>query len=165
MANRETFPDGVKVGSLTEITSSERMAAFDAEGNLGFSTSPAAGLLLHEQTITSTELSNISTPLQLIAAPGAGKIIVVERVVAKMESQNTAYDFTNGLQMVYDTYSDAIAVFDNTFANSILDAYSSIAGGSVPAQPNAGVFLEAGSNPTQGDGIFHLKIHYRIVEF
>lgn len=116
------------------------------------------------KTITSTELSNISTPLQLIA-PVSGKIIVVERVVAKMEAQTTAYDFTNGLQITYDTFPDAIASFDNGFTNSILDAYSTVAGGSVPAQPNVGIFLKSSSNPTVGDGILHLKIYYRIIEF
>lgn len=122
--------------------------------------------LLHEQTITATELLNIgTTAVELIPSAGNNKIIIVERVVAKMEAQTTAYDFTNELQMTYDTYSDAIATFNNTFANSILNSYYSADGESVPAHTNAGVFLESVSDPTQGDGILHLKIYYRIVEF
>src|SRR5699024_1344690 len=111
----------------------------------------------------STELTNSgTTPVDLIAAPGAGKIIVVEKVVGFMEAGTTPYD-DDGLAIKYAN-DVSIATFSVPFNNGGNDAYEQ----QLPSfnlQPNQPVQVGFNVNPTQGVAILHLKIYYRIEEF
>ena len=51
------------------------------------------------KTLTPTEvlsLNTAGTALELLPAPGAGKILVVDSLVFKLQFNTTAYNFTNG---------------------------------------------------------------------
>lgn len=161
--NKETFPDGIRVGSLVENPASEKVAVFDVDGNLGFSTSPAAGLLLHEQTITSSELTNSgTTPVDLIPDPGVDKIVAIEKIVGFMEAGTTPYDDT-GIKVKYGN-GVQITNFSGTFGAGGNDIYEQ-------QLPNANLYANQpivvgfDADQVQGDAVLHLKIYYRIVEF
>ncbi len=66
---------------------------------VGSISSTSAGFTTGSKTLTPTEvlsLNTAGTAVELIPAPGAGKILVVDSFVYKLTFNTTAYNFTNG---------------------------------------------------------------------
>ena len=68
------------------------------------------------KTLTSTEILSLNTAgtaLELLPAPGAGKILVVDSFIFKLTFNTTAYNFTNGTGGQDNTLVIGLLVRDN----------------------------------------------------
>lgn len=123
-------------------------------------------------TAAQTKALN-TTPQTLVAAPGAGKLIVVDSIIVKNVFGTVAYTGANALQFFLGDTSGQKAVGDiaNTFINiasgthyavSIaLAAYADTAG---TAMINAPLIVSVPTaNPGAGDGILTFTVNYFIV--
>lgn len=129
-------------------------------------------------TLSQANLLAIGTPIQLIAAPGAGKVIVVDEVELLHTYSTAQYATGADVQLEYETSGDNIALIYDTFftaasSSSVifkpstydLDGSTGTAAGFVvTANANKGIFV-SGSNFTNGDAsnIVKWRIRYHVV--
>ena len=126
-------------------------------------------------SVDFNELGNLATtPKQLIAAPGVGKVIEVLSVAFKYTFNTTVYDFTSYLVVCADGFvgnTDAVqAGFKETFINGASDVLQgnqngvNLGFGAQYIVENTALILGTpGIDPTQGDGDLRLNIIYRIL--
>lgn len=129
-------------------------------------------------TLTQANLLAIGTPIQLIASPGAGKVIVVDEVELLHTYSTTQYATGADVQLEYETSGDNIALVYDTFftaasSSSVifkpttygLDGSTGTAAGFVvTSNANKGIFV-SGSNFTNGNAanIVKWRIRYHVV--
>tara|TARA_R110001606_G_C15370445_1_gene649473 strand:- start:1897 stop:2406 length:510 start_codon:yes stop_codon:yes gene_type:complete len=118
------------------------------------------------KTLTTAELLNsFVTPIILVPAQGANKVIVpYGTVVYKSDFNTQAFNFTNAT-LQYDS------VELNTVGTAILNTGSDYVGlsnitpGAASVAGNNNLLFKATTgNPTQGDGTLTINLQYRIVE-
>ena len=123
--------------------------------------------LYKDVTLTAAQLDTLNaTPISLITAPGAGKFLLVSRVVGFMDFVTTAY--AGASQILSIKYTNA--------SGTLIAAFSEVAFGEaaadiieLPAIPlvvpvlNAAVIASTNADWTTGDGIVYLRLYYRIV--
>lgn len=83
---------------------------------VGSISSTSAGFTTGSKTLTPTEvlsLNTAGTAVELLPAPGAGKILVVDSLVFKLQFNTTAYNFTNGTVGQDNTLVIGLLVRDN----------------------------------------------------
>jgi len=126
-------------------------------------------------SVDFNELGNLATtPKQLIASPGVGKVIEVLSVAFKYTFNTTVYDFTSYLVVCADGFvgnTDAVqAGFKETFINGASDVLQgnqngvNLGFGAQYIVENTALILGTpGIDPTQGDGDLRLNIIYRIL--
>ncbi len=122
--------------------------------------------------LTSAQILNIATtPVNVIAAPGAGKLVVVDSVVTKYNFVTSAYSGTLGLEMKYSSPAGQ-PIFSNTAKLDIsgtsdkyaLDFGISFGTGMISMSENQSIEIrDPGSNPTGGDSTVLYNIKYRIL--
>lgn len=111
-------------------------------------------------------LTLFTTPVELIAAPGAGKYMVVEYIEAFNDFGTTAYatDVT-GIDVKWaggPTISNLSQAWAQATADQLATALGYTDQDSVPS--NAAVQVQANvSDPTTGDGDWRFHIVYRIL--
>jgi|TARA_R100000482_G_scaffold30752_1_gene9964 hypothetical protein len=126
-------------------------------------------------TVDFNELGNLATtPKQLIASPGAGKILEVLSVTFKYTFATTVYDFTSYLTVCADGFvGNTEAVQAGIKQARINGASDFISGnqngtslgysGQLLVENTALVLGTPGIDPTQGDGDLRINIRYRIL--
>lgn len=102
-----------------------------------------------------------TTPIELIAAPGSGKVIHLKDVVFNYTFVTTAYT-SNAGQVEYETFNDVL------FSMSQLDDSASIISRSLSThnelKENKGIeFTVLTSDPTLGDGTLDIYLIYEII--
>lgn len=118
-------------------------------------------------TLTSAQILALNTtPVQLIAAPGAGKYISVDEVVGFLRFGTTQYTGANAVEFRYTNGSGAKVTGDA--ASAWLDGASSaavktIAAAVTPVANAAVVAAVPTANPAAGDSVVVLDILYRTV--
>lgn len=116
---------------------------------------------------TAAVLTLNSTPVSLIPAPGAGKVIVVDSVVAKVVFNSIAYTGANNVEIRYTDGSGVKATADITAAT--LNAasgtlfYNAVGAAGVPAANAAIVAVVPSANPAAGNSPLVLNVAYRVV--
>ncbi len=83
---------------------------------VGSISSTSAGFTTGSKTLTPTEILSLNTAgtaVELIPAPGAGKILVVDSLVFKLQFNTAAYNFTNGTGGQDDRLVIGLLVRDN----------------------------------------------------
>lgn len=126
-------------------------------------------LCLESVTLTSANiLALTTTPITLVAAPGAGKYVIIESIVVKNVFGTMAYDGTNALEFRYTDGSgvkvtgDIASAFINLASGTRVDV--AIASAIAIAVANAAVVVSVPvTNPTAGDGIITISIRYHII--
>jgi len=122
--------------------------------------------------LTSAQILNIATaPVNVIAAPGAGKLVVVDSVVTKYNFVTSAYSGTLGLEMKYSSpagqpifSSTAKLDISGTSDKYALDFGISFGTGMTSMSENQSIEIrDPGSNPTGGDSTVLYNIKYRIL--
>jgi hypothetical protein len=120
-------------------------------------------------TLTSAQIKALnSTPITLIAAPGAGKALSVDEIVATMNFGTTQYTGANAVEIRYTDGSGVKATGD--FASAWLDNASTrtdkVIGAAVAtAVLNAPIVASVpAANPAAGDGTVTFDISYRVCE-
>lgn len=129
-------------------------------------------------TLTQANLLAISTPIQLIAAPGAGKLIIVDEIELFHDYATAVYADGSDVAFEYETTGDNIALVADSFFTGGVDQNAIIkpstyaldgstgtgVGFDVTANINKGVFVTA-TNFTSGDAsnIVKWRIRYHVV--
>lgn len=115
-----------------------------------------------EVTITSAQILDIfDTPVELIPAPGAGKVIKINSIVAVMENNTIAY-IGNGL---YIKVGSSVVSSDATILGLLTQVprdMLSVLPVSLPTN-SALTATSVVSDPTTGDGDLQLRITYQII--
>lgn len=155
-------------GTAGDVLQNNGSGALSWTSVSGISNVYEASLLLHPSDITSLS----TTPLDIVAAPGAGKYIEVISASAYMTYNTTPYTNNQGLVLVC-----AGAIQPQTYNGNILG--STITKGTIFSPANfgtsatltqiienaalqVGIFLNIG-NPAGGDSDIIIKVMYRIV--
>ena len=127
-----------------------------------------------KKSITNAQMKALNTtPIELIAAPGASKLIVVDKIVAKHQYLTAAFN-DQDLTVGYDDGADlTVATIDATnFLNGVTadttrPSIVPIDGAAVldtSAQiENENIALTASGNPTTGGGTLDLYIWYTVI--
>ena len=120
-----------------------------------------------EGVITSAQLLAIhTTPIALVAAPGAGKYISVDEIVMTMNFGTIQYTGSNAVEIRYTDGSGAKATGDAASAWLDLGSTSAvkvIAAAVTPVANAAVVAAVPVANPAAGDGTVSYSVAYRIV--
>lgn len=119
-------------------------------------------------TLTSAQiLALFTTPITIIDAPGAGKSISVDEVMALAPaSGSVAYTGANAVEMRYTNASGAKVTGDLAAAwlNSVTGRVDKAIAAAVTAVVNAPVVIcVPTANPGAGNGTITLDILYRVV--
>lgn len=119
-------------------------------------------------TFTATQVKSLFTaPISLIPAPGTGKYISVDEVLAKVASTGaTAYTGANAVEIRYTDASGAKATGDLAAAwlNNTTDRVDkAIAAAITPVANAALVACVPTANPGAGTGVVTFDILYRVV--
>jgi hypothetical protein len=118
---------------------------------------------------TGSVLTLNATPVSLIAAPGAGKAIVVDGIVAKIVFNSVAYTGGNALEFRYTNGSGAKVTADiaSSFINSASGTtYASVAGVTTSLAPvvNAAVVVFVPvADPGAGNSPIVFTVRYHVV--
>lgn len=123
---------------------------------------------IYTRTLTSAELLSFAggETIQLIAAPGANKVIVLLSISTFLDHGGTDYNFNTA--PVFNIGTNAVVSLSTTSLNGTADNYYNYTPGS-PLLTGANLPLNLIADPavtvTQGDGVVKLNIFYRVVDF
>jgi hypothetical protein len=167
-------------GAPASYTVGDILLAGDTNGSIGADSGyNVNNLLLYASVpITAAQFNGMyAAPVQLIAAPGANKVIVVDRMELVMTFVSADYAAGGVVAAQYDstvhgggalaTNSEAAADFFAAASTSFL--FNGVSGNTVGAVPfstsvNKGLYLSNASGAfTTGDSTWVAKIHYRII--
>lgn len=151
----------------------DRNGAFGTDGQvLTADTTGAGGVVWSDPgtyvataTISSAQL-NAATPVQVVAAPGAGKYIQVVSAAAKYNYGSVTYSFASPLNL-YTNFTSPQFELDESYLQvpaSQIRAMSLTTSGALTENTELN-FAPASVPSSTGDGNLELNIQYRIVEF
>lgn len=117
--------------------------------------------------ISAAEMDTLNaTPKELLAAPGAGLVNVIEGVLTFIDAGTVAFELGAGvLSFLYtDGSGDKVATdVPNASVESASDAYYRSVGLAVIALANAKVVAKASADVTAGNGVIYGRIFYKTV--
>ena len=147
---------------LTDVSDSDATKTCTVDSLQGF-----FGTNTLVKTLTSAELlASFTTPIVLVAAQGAGKVIIpYGTIVYKTDFNTTVYDFT-GATIQYETliYNTLTTATLNSAVDVIAPSDTSVSGGPGVVANNNLLFKATTADPTQGDGTLTINLQYRVVE-
>jgi len=155
-------------------TSGQILAKNPANTGLIWVNSGTANVVETTTTISNAQMMALATtPIELVPAPGAGKMISVVECLWKLSYSAPNFDYTNDVAVRFSGGGTNIQFqpflnFDNGMLNSGSDFYQTIppaqSNGNANGQIKVNAALEvfADTNPTQGGGAATFKIKYRI---
>jgi hypothetical protein len=123
-------------------------------------------LLVSTTTVTSAQiLALYTTPITLISAPGAGKFIVVHRVLGSVDYNTTPY--SNGNMIInYSGGTTCATIVDDLLkatTDEVYYDYGQVAGGlSAGINESILITMAVATDPTGGDSDMKVKIWYTI---
>jgi hypothetical protein len=151
-----TFNNGSKAVTKTLTSTLAEFLLLAAEGGL-------------EATVTLTSaqiLALNTTPIELIAAPGAGKYIVVDYAYATMEYGSATYAAGGNIVLSYtDDSGTAVVTIPEAFVEATADiAQNNLQLPAIVATEDAPLVAAAlTSDPTTGDSDIKITFSYRVI--
>lgn len=129
----------------------------------------AGGIQSLKFTMTSAQiLSSFTSPVVLVAAPGAGYAIQLISVAYRLNFNTTAYTTSGNSVLITSTATSQQAVISNV--NFLSAATTKFGAGPVAHQTNTSIienaaltFAQSSSNPTLGDSTMDLYLTYTII--
>lgn len=118
---------------------------------------------------TASVLTLNGTPVTLVAAPGAGKIVLIEEITAKLVFNSVAYTGSNALEFRYTNGSgakvtaDLAAAFINSASGTNYATVKSVVTALTPVANAAVVVFVPTANPAAGNSDIIFTLKYRIV--
>ena len=129
----------------------------------------AADLEFVKLTLTSVQILDLNaTPIEIIAAPGAGKAIQIITAMARVNFNTAAYATNTSLHLLFDTAVDIVFTISNALvATSIRianGAPNTLIGTGQQIIENKKVDVTSiGGNPTVGDSTVDVYVAFRTV--
>jgi len=118
---------------------------------------------------TAQVLTLNGTPRSLVAAPGAGKIVLIEEITCKLVFNSVAYTGSNALEFRYTNGSgakvtaDIAAAFLNSASGTNYGTVKGVVTALTPVANAAVVVFVPTADPGAGDSGLVFTIKYRIV--
>lgn len=109
-------------------------------------------------------LSANSTPIELIAAPGAGKFLIIERIILLLDFATTAYATNTQLEFLVGGGS-VVGPIDFFLDQANDKVLSLIPSTQEPDENSALTVMVNDGDPTNGDSPVKFYIKYRTVNF
>lgn len=153
---------------FNEVVATEGFSAIATGKPQGYEATPDSTELITEVTLTSAQILALNTtPITLVPAPGAGKVIDVMGIVAKLTYNSAAYATNTTMEFRYTNGSGAKVATDmasllTATANktNICHALST----EIVAVENAPIVVDvATGNPATGNSPVKIQVQYRIV--
>jgi len=151
--------------NTTKSTSVSQLASYI---NLGSSQNELATIKLTQTQLLSF---NGGETIELIAAPGANKVISIISIVGFLDFNSTVYNFNEGLTIAIGSNTQSMLFTTKLNASADEYFYTFSYGSSFPIlvtlTPNVSLDLKssASATVTTGDSTLTLNILYRIVDF
>jgi hypothetical protein len=121
-------------------------------------------------TVTTAQVLALNTtPIALVAAPGAGKIVLIEEITCKLVFNSIAYTGSNALEFRYTDGSgakvtaDMPSAFLNSASGTNYQTVKSVVTTLTPVANAAVVVFVPTANPGAGNSDLAFKIKYRVV--
>lgn len=118
-------------------------------------------------TLTAAQIKALnSTPVTLVPAPGAGKVVSIVEINGYLNYGTTQYTGNNNVELRYTDGSGAKVTGDLAYAwllGAASAAVKAVAAAVTPVVNAAVVAAVPSANPTAGDSTVTLEIFYRIV--
>ncbi|HEX4775082.1 MAG TPA: hypothetical protein VH234_06215 [Candidatus Saccharimonadales bacterium] len=117
-------------------------------------------------TLTSAQILALhGTPITLVAAPPAGKVISVDEIVGKLTFKSTQYTGANAVEFRYTDGSGAKVTGDaaSAWLDGSVTAYVKTIAAAVTPINAAVVAAVPSANPAAGDSTVTFDVLYRIV--
>ena len=143
----------------------------DNSGNIIETATGGSGVTVANVTVTASQLLNLnSSPITVIAAPGAGKGINIQQVLYFFDAGSTVYNF--GSSFLLNGYSTRNMSISNTDINgasdysNFLEPYGSLDLTAPGFSINSPLVfsLNGVGQATQGDGVLYLSVAYKIID-
>jgi hypothetical protein len=140
---------------------------------IGLQNSLVGTLQYATRTLTSAEILALgTTPITLIAAPGAGKAIFVKNVYSRINYNTTTYSSVQ-LNIKINGASDGLASFTQQFLSSTVTRFgtASVAydfaynSSNTNILENAALQIYTSANPTAGNSTMDILVEYQILDF
>lgn len=123
---------------------------------------PGGGIIPATVTLSSAQILDLhNTPIELVAAPGAGKWLNVHRVVGYYSHGTTEYVFTGGL-MFLTFGSTSLGEFDATANQDAITPWTTTVKVVASEAVNAALVLFVTDAITDGDGTLTVTVWYSI---
>ena len=130
----------------------------------------ATGSLIRKATVTLSSadiLALHTTPITLVAAPGAGKWLLVHRTVGVLTYGTTAYSVADGISPFYDgggqPLGDLTAMFQASASTVGVSPGASAYSAPLSSAENKAVVLTDGAgDPTLGDSTATITVWYSV---
>lgn len=117
-------------------------------------------------TLTSAQILALNTtPIQLVEAHGAGTVVVINKLLAKLVYGSAAYTGANALEIRYTDGSGAKATADlpTSFLNATANAYyKAIEASAAPVENAKVVAVVPTANPGAGNSPIIIEIEYAV---
>ena len=127
------------------------------------------GLFIKKVSLTAAEVKALfTTPITLVAAPGSGKVTIVDRITFASTFNTAAYAGANALEFRYTNASGNKVTADIPSATLNFASgtkYSTVAGVTTEliASANAAIVVcVPTANPTTGDSVVTLTVKYTV---
>ena len=150
----------VNVTPGTDALTWTAVYATDAVGKSG------GGTLLFERSLTPTEIKSMNTtPIELIATPGAGKAIVVQTAVLFLDHAGPDYLSGGQIELHYD--GNSLLTASSAFLLTASDDFQEFQKNYDTLNiTNESLYITNGTTDfTTGEGILKIKITYYIADF
>lgn len=160
----------IKTDAATGVSGTYENVGTTTSSNFQLIASAAGTFLTSQVSLSSAQILALNaTPVTLVAAPGAGKIIAVDRITLKMVTTATAYANGGALEFRYTDASGAKVTADIAAAVVTAGAgtsYTSVAGvtTSLTNVANAPIVIDNATAPfITGTGTAVVTIQYQIL--
>jgi len=166
------IPSGQKFSTLSSsLNTVERGSATVAGRRNTYSMSDVVetiGFHTEDKVLTSDNLLDLNGggSIEIIEAPGAGKVISIISIVGFLDFNSTAFNFNESLLFRIGTNTQS--TLTTSTINSSADLYFTIGGEDYDVTlPNTALtlFADTSATVTTGDSPLNLRIAYRIVDF
>ncbi len=176
IAQGHTVPDGVSGYAAGGFFTKSNAAAGEnpTYQNVGDATTAVfvgVGGRVAAVSLTSAQIKALNaTPIALVAAPGAGKLIIVDEVLLKMSFLTAAYTGSNNLEIRYTDGSGAKATADfdktaflNIASGTAYQVSKGVVTALIPVANAAIVAVVPTADPAAGSGTISGFVRYHTV--
>jgi len=141
---------------------------------IGLQNSLVGTLQYATKTLTSAEILALgTTPITLVAAPGAGKAIFVKNVYSRINYNTTAYATVGTMYLKINGASDVVgeigqSILSSTvtrFGKFYIDSDFFVNNINTVVLENASLRINTSANPTAGNSTIDLLVEYQILDF